>query len=179
MNSKQVEAGLLINEWQLGTELNIAVANGSREKFNLLLSLLSADACDFSQFDLPKVNAGDINSVELREYLSLSARQPLVNSGISLQQAEILSISLHKKDMSGVRLQTLLNNEAILSRSDSGNFDRDIVDNLSLLAQSRLDNSHCHQSEQGNDENSGIDHLLMEGYQALNLNHKAVKVHYI
>ena len=69
MNSIQVEAGLLINEWQLGTQLNVAVTDGTRDKFNLLLSLLSDDARDFSQFELPKATQASLTEVECTSLL--------------------------------------------------------------------------------------------------------------
>jgi len=176
MNSEQIEAGLLINEWQLGSQLNVAVANGTRDKFNLLLSLLSDDARDFSQFATSKATPDSLATMALRDAFHLAPAQPLVNQGISLQQSEKLSISLHKKDLTDIRLQTLLNNEAILSRAHCDDFDRDIVDNLSFLSQTRLKNASQTKDSEGS--STGIDHDLMESYQALNLNDKPVKLNY-
>ncbi|MEI6897577.1 MAG: VC2046/SO_2500 family protein [Psychromonas sp.] len=178
MNNKQIEAGLLINEWQLGTQLNVAVSNGTREKFNLLLSLLSADVCDFSQFELPKATQYSLTPVELRQYFSLAETQPLVNQGMSLAQAEKISISVHKKNLVAVRLQSLLNNEAILSRYHAPHFDSDVVDNLSFLSQTRLKNTQSDE-EQSELTANGIDHQLMENYQALNFDDKPLKVTYM
>lgn len=177
MNNKQIEAGLLINEWQLGSQLNVAVANGTRAKFNLLLSLLSADARDFSQFELPKLAQESLTTVELRDAFSLSEAQPLVNQGVSLAQSEKLSLSLHKKDLADIRLQTLLNNEAILSRSHHHEFDKDVLDNLSFLSQTRLNNSIQH--EHPENTITGINNSLMESYQALDLHDKPVKLNYM
>lgn len=178
MNSEQVDNKLLINEWQLGSQLNVAVANGTRDKFNLLLSLLSDDARDFSQFSLPKATQHSLSTLELRESLSLSAPQPLVNSGISLQQAEVLSVSLHKKDLSGIRLQSLLNNEAVLSRSNNTNFDPDIVDNLSFLSQARLKNSEKELKSKEGDA-KGVSYELLQKYQDLDLEGSPVKLNYM
>ena len=52
MNIEQIDQQVIINEWQLGQQLNTAVHSGTREKFNLLLSFLSDDARDFAQFDI-------------------------------------------------------------------------------------------------------------------------------
>lgn len=178
MNSVQAADGLLINEWQLGSQLNVAIANGTRVKFNLLLSLLSGNAQDFSQFDLPKATQDSLTTQELRESFALSDPQPLVNTGISLQQSEQLSLSIHKKNLSDVRLQYLLNNEAILSRFNKENFDADIVDNLSFLAQQRL--KKAEQKNQGKESNSeGVDYALVKDYQALNFQENPVKVSYM
>lgn len=178
MNNKQIESGLLINEWQLGAQLNIAVTTGARDKFNLLLSLLSDDARDFSQFDLPKATQAALNRIELRQSFFLPEPQPLVNQGITLQQSEKLSLALHKKNLCDIRLQSLLNNEAILSRQNKSDFDADVVDNLSFLTQTRL--KHANIVEQEKEISAkGVDHVLMENYQALNLDNKPVKVTYM
>jgi hypothetical protein len=174
MNSIQVEAGLLINEWQLGTQLNVAVTDGTRDKFNLLLSLLSDDARDFSQFELPKATQASLTEVELRESLSLREPQPLVNHGLTLSQAKNINESIQVKDLCSVRLQSMINNEAILSRADKSDFDTDVVDNLSFLSQTRL--KHGEQDEMATV--NGIDHALMAKYQDLNLEEKPLKVHY-
>jgi len=44
MNIEQFEPHIVVNEWQLGQQLNSAVHTGARDKFNLLLSFLSDDA---------------------------------------------------------------------------------------------------------------------------------------
>ena len=175
MNSIQVEAGLLINEWQLGTQLNVSVENGARDKFNLLLSLLSDDARDFSQFELPKAIQTSLTEVELRESLSLGETQPLLNKGLSLSQTKNISEAIHIKDLCAVRLQSMIHNEAILSRTTKNNFDTDVVDNLSFLSQTRLKNAE----EKKLSSVNGVDHALMEKYQDLNLDEKPLKVSYM
>ena len=178
MNSEQITDGLLINEWQLGSQLNIAVANGTRDKFNLLLSLLSSDARDFPQFDLPKATEDSLTSLELRETFALSEPQPLVNSGISLKQAEQLSIAIHNKNITDVRFQCILNNEAVLSRYRNDAFDVDVVDNLSFLAQERLKNAQ--ENTLDNESNtSGVDYALVKKYQTFDFEDKPVKLNYM
>ena len=178
MNNEQIENRLLINEWQLGTQLNVAVVNGTRDKFNLLLSLLSDDARDFSQFDLPKATQASLTTLELRESLSLAEPQPLVNKGLSLQQSEKLSIAVHKQDLSSIRLQSLLNNEALLTRQSEVNFDVEVVDNLSFLSQTRL--KHDNDNEPDNkDQAKGVDFALIEKYQALQLENKPLNITYM
>ncbi|MCP4325554.1 MAG: hypothetical protein GY951_13095 [Psychromonas sp.] len=178
MNNKQIQEGLLINEWQLGSQLNIAVTNGTRDKFNLLLSLLSDDARDFPQFDLPKATQASLTTLELRESLSLPEPQPLVNKGLSLQQAEKLSVAVHKQQFSDIRLQSILNNEALLTRQTETNFDAEVVDNLPFLSQARL--KHNNDIESDCEENAkGVDFELVEKYQALQLDDKPLKVTYM
>lgn len=171
----KIESTLLINEWQLGQQLNVAVHNGTRDKFNLLLSYLSSNAQDFAQFSLSNDNELQLSEQCLRDSLKVPNSQPLVNAGITPQQADYLNKSLQEKRLDSIRLQYLLNNEAVLSRTYDPDIPDDIVDNLSLLSQERLGDSQEELSvegSEGNDDNttslSGINHQLMETYQALN-----------
>lgn len=177
MNNKQIESGLLINEWQLGSQLNVAVASSNRDKFNLLLSQLSDDARDFSQFDIPKATQASLKEVELRESLGIATTQPLVNKGISLPQAKKISSAIHAGSLCDVRLQSMLNNEALLSRNTKADFDTEIVENLSFLSQTRLKQNEI-DSDNETTEAKGIDHDLMEKYQALNLENQPLQVSY-
>ncbi len=172
----KIESTLLVNEWQLGQQLNVAIHNGTREKFNLLLSFLSGDAQDFAQFSLSNAKQSQLSAQGLRDSLQLSDSQPLINEGISLQQADYLNKSLHESRLDSIRLQYLLNNEAVLSRTYDPEIPDDIVDNLSPLLQERLEESFeksLVDKYEDNDNNKkslpGINHQLMETYQALNL----------
>jgi len=178
MNNKQIQAGLLVNEWQLGAQLNIAVTNGTRDKFNLLLSMLSDDARDFPQFDLPKATQASLSELELRESFSLPDPQPLVNKGLSLQQTEKLSLAAHKKHFSDIRLQSILYNEALLTRQSDVVFDAEVVDNLPFLSQTRLKNNSEIEASIETDAN-GVDYDLLKKYQALQLDKKPLKVTYM
>jgi hypothetical protein len=83
---------------------------------------------------------------------------------------------LHESRLDSIRLQYLLNNEAVLSRTYDPEIPDDIVDNLSPLLQERLEESFeksLVDKYEDNDNNKkslpGINHQLMETYQALNL----------
>ncbi len=182
MNIKQTESGLLINEWQLGLQLNSAVHNGTRDKFNLLLSLLSDDARDFAEFTFRQAKEDVLPEQALRETLFLPEAQPLLNKGISLQQATSLNEDLHNKDFTSIRLKQLLNNEALLSRNVTGDIPSDIIDNLPLLSQNRLTAQQgttetIKQVESQTAEGVGVD--LMAQYKALDLDNKPIKVTYM
>lgn len=165
----KTESSLLINEWQLGQQLNIAVHNGTREKFNLLLSFLSSNAEDFAQFSLSNSKQSELSTQAMRDSLQLSETQPLVNGGISLDQAEFLNKSLNDNRLDSIRLQYLLNNEAILSRSYHPVIPDDVIDNISFLSQERLSVDLDLQLAEDNKKLplSGINHQLMETYQAM------------
>jgi len=184
MKLEQDNLNLVINEWQIGQQLNTAVHNDTREKFNLLLSMLSNDARDFSQFALPKKTELDAvdSEQDLRHVFSLSQTQPLVNKGISCEQAALMNTHLQANQLSSIRLQYLLNNEAILSRSDSALIDNDVKDNLSLLSQQRLtENLQINNCSTSSDleQLSGVDINLMREYEALDLENKPLSVTYM
>lgn len=179
---KQIESGLLINEWQLGQQLNTAVHNGTRDKFNLLLSLLSDDARDFAQFSLPHENDTSLAQAELRASLFLADPQPLVNKGISALQAANLNVDLHAKDLTSIRLKHLLNNEALLSRNESCDIPSDIIDNLPLLSQHRLtalQGMNGSKTALKPEIAQGVGADLMDLYQSLDLHNKPIKVTYM
>ena len=184
MNIEQKDTGLLINEWQLGQQLNRAVHNGTRDKFNLLLSQLSDDARDFAQFALPgeELNSATSGKTDLRSAFSLGQAQPLVNKGMSVEQAQGLNQNLYKDNLSSIRLQLLLSNEALVSRSEELIIASDVTDNLTLLAQQRLAEglqSVNSLSDEPTDDAPGVNHQLMEQYQALDLENKPIKVTYM
>ena len=180
MNIKQQDTGLLINEWQLGQQLNTAVHNGTRDKFNLLLSFLSDDARDFAQFDLPQQALNEISeNRDLRDTFSLGKAQPLVSKGMSAIQAQSLNHNLQKDNLDSIRLQLLLSNEALVSRSEELIIDSKVNDNLTLLTQQRLIDSQQSTSSSEQLAATGVNHQLMEAYQALDLANKPIKVTYM
>ena len=190
MNIEQKDTGLLINEWQLGQQLNTAVHNGTREKFNLLLSFLSDDARDFGQFALQQEKQIDTKSGEtnLRSAFSLPESQPLVNKGMSAAHAQTLNQNVKDENLSSIRLQLLLNNEALVSRSDTLLIDSEVSDNLTFLSQQRLTASLQSVTETANtpvetansvNELTGVNAELMAQYQALDLQNKPIKVTYM
>ncbi|WP_354624378.1 VC2046/SO_2500 family protein [Psychromonas sp. MME2] len=178
MNSKQLDNNLLINEWQLGQQLNAAVHNGTRDKFNLLLSFLSDDARDFAQFDLAaKKEVALETTASLRQQFQLPPAQPLVNGGVTLEQACNMNADLHNNHFRTIRLKQLLHNEALLARPEQGEFSDDIVDNISLVAQQRLSASLGNSSIQFT--STGVTNELMNRYQELDLDNKPIKVNYM
>lgn len=184
MNIEQKENNLLINEWQLGQQLNTAVVTGTRDKFNLLLSFLSDDARDFAQFSSPKQALDGLPiPTDMRAYFSLADAQPLVNKGMSLEQAQVLNQNVQASNLCSIRLQLQLTNEPLLSRSEELMIESDVSDNLSFLSQCRL-TKHLQAAKSLSDLPSdevakGINHQLMEEYQALDLDNKPIKVTYM
>lgn len=71
-------AELLVNELQLGQQLNHAVSEGQRGEFGLLLAMLSKDVQDQAQFHLEDTSEVLFEQPKLREQFQLPPEQPLV-----------------------------------------------------------------------------------------------------
>jgi len=192
MNIEQLNQQIVINEWQLGQQLNTAVHNGTREKFNLLLSLLSDDARDFAQFS-GRVEQTEVEKkVDLRAYFDLPKAQPLVNTGPSANILAEFNNDLHNNKLTDIRLKQLLANEALLSKQVSGEFPDDILDNLPLLKKQRVNAAYQSillGSESDKEANAfttagvtsspnGMNVSLLDEYKNLDLESKPLRVHY-
>ena len=178
MNIEQARQPI-INEWQLGQQLNTAVHNGSREKFNLLLCFLSADARDFAQFDIASETGVEKVTCDLRTKFELRAPQLLVNEGPSAALLAELNNDLHKKKLVDIRLKQLLVNEALLSKQATGVFPDDILDNLPLLVKQRVNDAYRSNLAEPRQRltTTGIDASLMADYQKLDFESKPVYLH--
>lgn len=190
MNIEQLNQQIVINEWQLGQQLNTAVQNGTRDKFNLLLSLLSDDARDFAQFT-GRVEQSEVEKkIDLRAYFDLPKAQPLVNTGPSANVLAELNSDLHNNKLTDIRFKQLLANEALLSKQVSGEFPDDILDNLPLLKKQRVNAAYQSTlsgsvndkdvSAYATDASSsiGMDVSLLDEYKNLDLENKPLRVHY-
>ncbi|OBT11568.1 queD-like protein [Shewanella sp. UCD-FRSSP16_17] len=109
----------LVNELQLGRRLNDAIEHDRRGEFGLLLSMLSADARDMSQFQLDKEL--DDNQ-KLYKAFDLPKQQQLV-CDLSKQQAIDNASAFHQSGSSQFQLTQALHPEAIVTR---GEFDDDM-----------------------------------------------------
>jgi hypothetical protein len=181
MNIEQFEPHIVINEWQLGQQLNTAVHTGARDKFNLLLSFLSEDARDFAQFEIVSPETKVDHKIDLRAYFELPTAQPLVNEGPSASMLAELNNDLQNKNLTAIRLKQLLINEALLSKKEAGVLPDDILDNLPLLKQQRVQRAYQANLPEVLDDKTiatGIDVALLDEYQQLDLANRPLKVHY-
>lgn len=171
MNINQNSETILVNEWQLGQALNHAVHSNAREKFNLLLSFLSEDARDFAQFEyLQSESELKKEDSSLRQQFQLRESQPLVNSGPTSAQLAAYNDQLHQGKLTEIRLQQLLDNEAMLSRQSSSIFPEEVLDNLSLIKRDKVANLYQAQQKQS----LGVDAQLLDEYDALDLANKPI-----
>ena len=168
MNTEQIESHLLINEWQLGQQLNQAVQSGKRDKFNLLISMLSEDVRDFSQFSLLKSEEDRLSDLTLRGSLELREKQPLINKGITQDQAQRFNDDIVNNRWASAKLGSLLYNEAILSRTHSPSFADEVVENLSLLTQEKLEKELNKEKATLLSPPQGINYSLMQTLENYN-----------
>jgi len=181
MNIEQVEQQVLINEWQLGQQLNTAVHTGTRDKFNLLLSLLSDDARDFAQFEVKEKQQELDKQTDYRAYFQLPQTQPLVNEGPSSKLLAELNTDLQNKKLTDIRFKQLLTNEALLSRKEGSSIPDDILDNIPLLKKQRVNaayQSNLSSNQPINKEPIGVDLSLLDEYQKLDFENRPLQVSY-
>jgi len=181
MNIEHLEQQIIINEWQLGQQLNTAVQSGTRDKFNLLLSFLSDDARDFAQFEIKPETDSFEKKTDLRAYFELPEAQPLVNEGPSEKLLAELNNDLQQKKLTDIRFKQLITNEALLSKQQSGEFPEILLDNLPLLKRQRM--NAAYQSNSLDEDNhskkpAGIDISLLDEYKEMDLANRPLQVRY-
>lgn len=181
MNIEHLEQQIIINEWQLGQQLNTAVQSGTRDKFNLLLSFLSDDARDFAQFEIKSESGSFEKPTDLRAYFELPEAQPLVNEGPSEKLLAELNDDLQQKKLTDIRFKQLITNEALLSKQQSGEFPEVLLDNLPLLKKQRMNAAYQSNSlddDSHNKKPAGIDINLLDEYKKMDLANRPLQVRY-
>lgn len=128
---------MLINEWQLGNELNLALQHQHRADFRLWLSLLSPAIEEQANFCLPDANATP-QAVDLQQQLQLvPPRDP------ALQEKDIdamlqHSLLMQRGGFAAMRLGVLLQPPPLVVRHDAKKLNADLSDNLSLHCQRHI-----------------------------------------
>lgn len=130
---------ILINELQLGEQLNNCVHQGKRSDFFLLLAMLTDDVRVHAQFSLPKAaNESPINNEEnLRTFYNLPKGQSLALEGLqeieSYNQADLINdnklIDLH--------LLNAINPRPLAFRNDNKYISQNVLENTSLYCQKK------------------------------------------
>lgn len=181
MNIEHLNQQIVINEWQLGQQLNTAVHSGARDKFNLLLSFLSDDARDFAQFEIKSEENLLKKTTDLRAYFELPNSQPLVNEGPSEKLLAELNDDLQQKKLIDIRFKQLITNEAILSKQQDVEFPEELLDNLPLLKKQRMNaayQSNSQAEERDSQKPIGVDVGLLDEYKNMDLVNRPLQVHY-
>lgn len=125
---------LLINEVNLGTRLNHAVSDDRRGEFALLLAMLSDDARDMAQFNLPH-SLKDTES-RLHQQFELPQSQPLL-ANIAEDAVTDNSAAFHQQGMSAFHLQQSLTPEALVIRGHESMAMNAVLNNCDPITLSR------------------------------------------
>lgn len=128
---------MLINEWQLGNELNQSVQQQLRADFRLWLAFLSPAIEEQAGFCLADQQATP-QSVDLRQQLQLVPQRDY-----GLQPDDLPTLQQHTKLMTqggfaAMRLGLLLQPPPTVVRHDAKKLSADLSDNLSLHCQRHL-----------------------------------------
>ncbi len=134
MISSDIRQTILTDELQLGNRLNLAVKQGNRAEFSLLLSMLTADVLDFPEFALKEPQVTIPAEQNLRSEFSLRGPEVLRGKGISPEKAKAMSEQAHQLNMTAIRFEQAVNPEPLCNEQALGGVDADVLDNISLLA---------------------------------------------
>lgn len=135
--------GILCKEAQLGSALNHSVHEARRGDFGLLLSLLSQDALDFSQFDLPHTSLQEADKSEeaLKKALQLGPQKPLAPEQFDMLIGQNNGFLAQGGDLTSLRLKECLQPEPFAVRNDKKHIPLHIVDNLEPAVREKLENT--------------------------------------
>ncbi|WP_125561662.1 MULTISPECIES: VC2046/SO_2500 family protein [Pseudoalteromonas] len=135
--------GILCKEAQLGSALNHSVHEARRGDFGLLLSLLSQDALDFSQFDLPHSSSQEADKSEeaLKKALQLGPQKPLAPEQFDMLIGQSNGFMAQGGDLTSLRLKECLQPEPFAVRNDKKHIPLHIVDNLEPAVRQKLENT--------------------------------------
>ncbi|WP_046005979.1 VC2046/SO_2500 family protein [Pseudoalteromonas rubra] len=133
--------GILCKEAQLGSALNHSVHEARRGDFALLLSLLSQDALDFSEFDLPHTSPEEPDKSEaaLKKALQLGPQKPLAPEQFNMLIGQNNGFLVNDGDLASLRLKECLQPEPYAVRNDKKHIPLHIVDNLEPAVRQKLE----------------------------------------
>ena len=132
--------GVLISESQLGSALNISIHETRSADFAMLLSMLSHDALDFSQFHLPKSQQQQPDRSEdtLKKELQVGPQKPLAPAQFDMLIGQDNAQLVASGAMTSLRLRECLNPEPFAARNDKKHVPLEVVENLEPAVKQRL-----------------------------------------
>lgn len=130
---------ILINELQLGEQLNQCVHKKERSQFSLLLAMLTDDVQAHAQFSLPKSELAISQSEEeiLREQFKLPQAQLLSLREIDQVGAYNQSDLVQSNNLSELRLLNAIKPPPLAFRDDKKFIAKDVLENTSLYCQKK------------------------------------------
>lgn len=137
------EKSLLIEEAQLGEQLNHCVHNERRSDFSLMLSMLTDDVLAQSQFKVPKteIDAVSTSDEQLRRQFDLPPPAPIALDDLAtidrFSQAELMA----NQRLASINLATKLQSLPLAFRDDKTHIPTQILTNTTLYCQQQHKNS--------------------------------------
>lgn len=137
MNTQSINSNLLVDELQLGEQLNHCVHNERRSDFSLMLSMLTDDVRAHSQFKLPLTINDEVTSSEqlLRKSLELPDSPRLSLSSLDdideFSQAQFIE----NNQLESVHLSQALNPAPLAFRDDKFHVESSVMTNTTLYCQ--------------------------------------------
>ncbi|ESP90343.1 MULTISPECIES: VC2046/SO_2500 family protein [Pseudoalteromonas] len=131
---------LLLKEAQLGNALSLSVHESRRSDFALLLSALSQDALDFSQFDLPRsaVDEADKSEEALRKELQVGPKQPLAPEEFDFLIGQYNRYFVKDGGLEDIKLNECLDPEPFHIRDDKTHIPLNVMENLEPAVKAKL-----------------------------------------
>lgn len=137
MQTQSLDNLQLINEIQLGANLNHAVEGGRRADFALMLALLSSDLHENIPVDTPPVET--LDSQQLRAYFEIPPSQPLTSTPSCYQRAAEQVQAFHQASLTSARLLTQLQPTALsYPPQHTKGLPEDLFHNLSMHERRKL-----------------------------------------
>jgi hypothetical protein len=140
---------LLVEELQLGEQLNQCVHTDRRADFSLMLSMLTDDVLAHSQFSLPETEAQlkETTDQTLRRYFELAEQAPLALENVDdiakFEQAHLIE----QEHFASLQLENSLNPKPLAFRNNAKHVASSVLSNTSLYCQQRYKQSKEQKSE--------------------------------
>ena len=137
LNLEGVDDTILVNELQLGEQLNACIHAKRRSDFSLMLAMLTDDVRAHSQFSLPvtEVELVDTTDDSLRKTFHLPDPAPLAIKNTE-QLARFDQAALVENDqLMTILLQGVLQPQALAFRDDAKHIPQNVLTNTSLYCQ--------------------------------------------
>ena len=137
LNIEGVDNTILVNELQLGEQLNTCIHAKRRSDFSLMLAMLTDDVRAHSQFSLPVTETEEVNVTDdsLRKTFHLPEPVPLALKRTDqlavFDQADLVA----KDQLIAIQLQRALQPQAIAFRDDVKHIPQEVLTNTSLYCQ--------------------------------------------
>lgn len=147
---------ILVDELQLGEQLNESVHQQRRSDFSLLLAMLTDDVRAHSQFKLPRsqVDEKTSSTAQLRKYFQLPNEAPIALKNVEEIRTFNQASLIENQQLEQLRLANTLNPKPIAFRDDAKHIEQQVLTNTSLYCQQKYQQKSLAQTSQRADFNA-------------------------